>query len=178
MLPESARTAIKRSGKPSTPLKEALSRGLVSGPVLDWGSGREDDIQYLHGLGFEAYGYDPFWQPTLPSRHDFRYGQVVYVLNVLRKHSERVETLRQFCTYLGAGAKIMVAARSEKAIERASQVAKSPWTKVGSGYVTSKPTYQEGFTEDKLRYTMEESGLICDVTVTRRDTVYGFGHAI
>ena len=173
-MPESARTAIARK-KMSVPLKIALARGIVCSPALDWGCGRGADLHEMQGQGIDAQGYDPHWRPQLPARRDFAYAQCVFVVNVLRTEQERLDTLTQLRSYLASGAVVMVAARSKASVELAAQPkGKIAWRKVGSGYLTSRGTYQEGFTEDMMFSLLSQAGFTSIEATRQRDTVFGF----
>lgn len=72
----------KERAEPSFPVRHLVSKGLVRGRVLDFGSGRGADVSYLRGQGVEAEAFDPHYAPSLPSG---RYDTILctYVLNVL-----------------------------------------------------------------------------------------------
>jgi 2-polyprenyl-3-methyl-5-hydroxy-6-metoxy-1,4-benzoquinol methylase len=55
-------TAIARTCA-SAPLKFLVKSGLVKGRVLDYGCGRGFDYRSLLLSGYDAVGFDPFWEP-------------------------------------------------------------------------------------------------------------------
>jgi ATP adenylyltransferase len=79
--PFSYLTAKHRTA-PSFPLRQLLSKGLVHGRVLDFGSGLGTDVAYLLKYGIDAEAFDPHYAPELPNG---RYDTILctYVLNVL-----------------------------------------------------------------------------------------------
>lgn len=73
---------IKERDRPSFPTRELLARGLISGSVLDFGSGLGLDGKFLRGKGLDVTDYDPFYAPDYPTQ---RFDTILcnYVLNVL-----------------------------------------------------------------------------------------------
>jgi SAM-dependent methyltransferase len=57
-------------------------RKLLQGRVLDYGCGYGQDVRFLQTNGFDAYGYDPYHSPDLPSGK-FDIVVCFYVQNVL-----------------------------------------------------------------------------------------------
>src|SRR4051794_9928641 len=72
----------KRRTTPSFPLRQLLSKELLRGRILDFGSGLGTDIAYLLQHDMIAEAFDPYYAPTLPCG---RYDTILctYVLNVL-----------------------------------------------------------------------------------------------
>ena len=79
--PNAHLTAIKRK-RSSFPVRALLERGLISGRVLDFGSGYGRDVEHLRKKGFDAIGFDPHYQAQYPKG---RFDTILcfYVLNVL-----------------------------------------------------------------------------------------------
>ncbi len=79
--PNTHLTAMKRK-RPSFPVRALLERGLISGRVLDFGSGHGRDVEHLREKGFDATGYDPHYRAEYP---EGRFDTILcfYVLNVL-----------------------------------------------------------------------------------------------
>lgn len=90
-LARSGRTAIRRGG-PSMPVRWLFERGLIEEPVLDFGSGQGEDVQWLRQQGLEADGFDPVHDPEpLPARKKYKTVLCTYVINTLpRSHEARV----------------------------------------------------------------------------------------
>jgi DNA phosphorothioation-associated putative methyltransferase len=88
------RTAIGRAGL-SMPVRQALNDDLFSlnETILDYGSGRGQDVTRLNRLGYVARGWDPHFNAgTPPSPHDIVF--MTYVLNVIEHPAEREAVLR------------------------------------------------------------------------------------
>lgn len=112
-MQESWRTAIARK-TPSLPLRKILS--LYEFPktavILDFGCGKGRDLQYLLlELGYDAYGYDPYFQPIKPS-NAFDIVLCTYVLNSREKEAEAgiIEEIKSFCRPKG---EIYITVRSD-----------------------------------------------------------------
>ncbi len=82
-----ARTAIARSG-PSAPAKKLYDKGLITGKVLDYGSGRGADVKWLRGRGLNVAAYDPHHGPKKAPTGPFDTILCTYVLNVLNKANQ------------------------------------------------------------------------------------------
>lgn len=74
-------TAIKRKTI-SAPLRVLLNKGLLKGRILDFGCGRGFDTSELKSMGYDADGYDSYFEPYLPHK---KYDTIIciYVLNTL-----------------------------------------------------------------------------------------------
>ena len=79
--PNSHLTAKERD-KESWPTRWMFRKGLLSGEVLDFGSGDGTDAQYLRGKNLDCTEYDPHYAPDYPAK---RFDTIIcnYVLNVL-----------------------------------------------------------------------------------------------
>lgn len=166
---ESGRTAIVRK-KPSRPLAAALEKGIVTSPALDWGSGRGFDVEYLGRVGVEAFGFDPVHAPVLPARRDFKYGQVVYVLNVIRDPEEKIGTLRLFREYLSPDARVVFAVRSNRDVTPKMAAARNwrPVPGTENAYIVNKRgRYQEGYSAERLVTEVSAVGF-SEVEASRR----------
>lgn len=87
------RTAIGRAGL-SMPVRQALNDGVFSleDEILDYGSGRGQDVARLNRLGYAARGWDPHFNTgTSPSPHAVVF--MTYVLNVIEHPAERESVL-------------------------------------------------------------------------------------
>src|SRR5436305_429353 len=89
------KTAIVR-GEYSTPVKSALSDGLITDAVtvLDYGCGRGHDAARLAAQGITCAGWDPVFRPDAPLVES----DVVnlgFVINVIEDPAERAATLRR-----------------------------------------------------------------------------------
>lgn len=105
-------TAITRGG-PSAPVKYLEAKGLIRSPVLDFGSGRGEDAEWLRSRGYSVREYDPNFEGVseLPSG---TYNTVLatYVLNVLPK-SEEAKILGQIRARLRPTGRAYVTVRGD-----------------------------------------------------------------
>tara|TARA_Y100001935_G_C17304526_1_gene511400 strand:- start:1325 stop:1780 length:456 start_codon:yes stop_codon:yes gene_type:complete len=85
----SYKTAMARK-KPSLPTRYLYKKGLVIGPVVDYGCGKGFDTKYLKSVGIETVGYDPYWNPKKIDNKNF-YNTIIcnYVLNVVEEKYQR-----------------------------------------------------------------------------------------
>ena len=127
------RTAIKRSS-PSKPFAHFRAQGLVTGQVLDFGSGRGADCR-----GSKIRCYDPNHPRaqvrSLP-RGPFDTVAAIYVVNVLPK-PQRHAALRQAGARVKPGGHLLLAARGQG--DDGFKVAQSGWVKQGDGFTQSDP---------------------------------------
>lgn len=84
----SHKTAIRRNA-PSAPTKWLHQNNLLFGRILDFGSGREDDYDYLRSIHFDVDKYDTHFSPKRPQGY-FDTVICVYVLNVLKPDSRDI----------------------------------------------------------------------------------------
>lgn len=141
------RTAISRADL-SRPLRTALADGVLhSGQtVLDYGSGRGQDVQRLQRMGFQAAGWDPYFNPDGP-RDERDVVMLSYVLNVVEDPRERETTL----TEAWGLARIALVVSCRLSWER-SQIAGAEH---GDGVLTSRSTFQHLFTTRELKEVVE-----------------------
>jgi len=117
--PEYSRYTARGRKEASTPLKVLLEKGLIprDAKILDFGCGRGADVQALRELGYDAYGYDPYWPPwddeSILVKNTYDVVLCFYVLNVLTPR-ERVEVLKTIWRVLKPWGKLYVAVRSVK----------------------------------------------------------------
>ncbi|WP_187193445.1 MULTISPECIES: DNA phosphorothioation-associated putative methyltransferase [unclassified Methylobacterium] len=137
------RTAIARN-RLSAPMQSLVRHDFV-GPgttVLDYGCGQGDDVRALVDGGVDAFGWDPHFRPD-GRRAPADAVNLGFVLNVIEKPAERIETLRlawSHCRRVLAVA-VMVAGHRPTAGLR-------PY---GDGFVTSRGTFQRYFTPTELK---------------------------
>ncbi|MEX0719086.1 MAG: methyltransferase domain-containing protein [Balneolaceae bacterium] len=79
--PNSHLTAKERD-KVSYPTRRLYNMGVISGDVLDYGSGFGKDVEFLKSRNISCSGYDPHYAPDYPAK---RFDTIIcnYVLNVL-----------------------------------------------------------------------------------------------
>lgn len=142
-------TAISRK-KPNVPVLWALEQSLVVNQVYDWGCGRGFDVDYINSLkGYVAYGYDPYWnRENHPDVFDhwWRINTIFcnYVLNVIEDREERYEVLGQIRSkmFLNECRHLILTLRNNDVKKYAE---KNNWVKHKDGFVTSKNTFQKGY---------------------------------
>lgn len=135
------RTAIGRSIL-SRPLRLAWQTSLASATssLTDYGCGRGDDIRHLRALGVDAVGWDPEWRPNGEKRRS-SVVNLGYVLNVIERPRERVETLRA----AWALAEDVLIVSALVAVETAKHT-----VPFGDGVLTSRGTFQKYFDQGEL----------------------------
>lgn len=88
----SYRTAIVRK-RPSLPLRVLINNNKINknNKILDFGCGRGTDHTWLQSNGYNANGYDPYWNPIKSSLNK-KYDIVLcsYVLNVVNANERRI----------------------------------------------------------------------------------------
>lgn len=166
VLKMAAKTAIHRN-KPSIPARVAV-QVCTSKNIFDYGCGRGRDVAYYKELGFDAGGWDPYYNPTalLPSGGQYSFITCIFVLNVLPLH-ERTHCMYQIHNLLPSGGNAMFAVRSHKEISDAAK--KGTWEPRTDGWVTGKNTFQKGFTPDELMHVA--GGMFQTVELLRTNPV-------
>lgn len=99
VIDNSNRTAIKRN-KLSGPAKYLRDNDRLEGRILDYGCGRGDDVVILRAQGYDAIGYDPYWQPTMLAGTGL-YDTIVctYVLNCISDQA-LINNIVKYMSYL------------------------------------------------------------------------------
>lgn len=139
------KTAKKRK-MASTPLVDAYAGGAVSGRILDFGCGYGADVEFLREEGFKAEGYDPNTPEfSKMPRGKFNTVMCTYVLNVVDNPED---VLAAAWKYVKKGGRLVVTCRSKADVDYAA--ARGCWKRVGHGWETSRGSYQEGYTLNKL----------------------------
>ncbi|MFA6092746.1 MAG: methyltransferase domain-containing protein [Elusimicrobiota bacterium] len=147
------RTAPART-KPSVPTR--LAEPLLSGEILDYGAGLGKDTEYLKAKGLRVSAYDPFYFPKKPAQKKrFDWVLLNYVLNVIVSPADRVQVLKDIRGRLTPGGRLLVAVRGEKKLASSR---KKYWRPEGDGWVTSRKTFQKGYTQEELKERLAESG--------------------
>ncbi|NYZ14802.1 DNA phosphorothioation-associated putative methyltransferase [Azospirillum sp. RWY-5-1] len=143
------KTAIARQ-KLSVPVQALVRAGIVieGCSVFDYGCGRGDDVAALALAGVEASGWDPHWRPDA----EIAEADVVnlgFVLNVIERPEERVETARKayalarVCLCVGV---MLVGKGSVVGLRR-----------LGDGYVSNRGTFQKYFTQAEAKGLLERA---------------------
>ncbi len=145
MLANSHKTAIHRRGA-SVPCRWLDEQGKLIGPVLDWGCGHGQDVEYMRN----AFGHDPYHSPELPTEGElFNTVLCTYVLNTIPNYFDRCVILSEVLPYLIQGGWLYVTIRSD--IPHMNG-----WTKKGTwqGYVGNQLKHG-GFTLFRATTTYE-----------------------
>lgn len=143
------KTAIARQ-RLSVPMQALVRAGIIAEgrTVFDYGCGRGDDVAALASAGIEANGWDPHWRPDA----EVNSADVVnlgFVLNVIERPEERVETARkafaltQVCLCVGV---MLVGKGSVVGLKR-----------MGDGYVSNRGTFQKYFTQAEVKGLLERA---------------------
>ena len=146
---ERHKTALTRYDL-SKPVKSLLEYGVLKGGTsfFDYGCGQGSDIRGLQGLGYQAEGWDPVFQPSAPKRE----ADVVnlgYVVNVIEDPAERLEALVD--AYRHARRILVVSAMISETVEtgRCAQF--------GDGVLTKRNTFQKYFEQQELQQYIEDA---------------------
>lgn len=149
MIPAVARhrTALVRP-QLSRPLATALADNLLgpSQTLLDYGSGRGDDVRYALALGIPATGWDPVHQPDGP-RVPADVVNLGYVVNVIEDQAERAAALRQ-----AWGLAIRLLVVSARLTWDARDLVGRPF---GDGMLTRTGTFQKFYEQAELANWLE-----------------------
>lgn len=143
------KTAIARSSL-SMPARQALLDGILrpEWSVLDYGSGRGDDVARLNRLGITAAGWDPRHGTSRPGKAQ-DVVTLTYVINVIDDPDERLTVLDDAWSL----AKHCLVVSTRLAWER-KQVA---GVTMVDGILTKRNTFQRLFSPAELRALVESS---------------------
>lgn len=132
------RTCLHRKSL-SMPMRLAVEKEIVAPTrrVLDFGTGRGTDVQFLQQHNIRATGFDGYYARTTPLMM-VPVITLIYVLNTIERDWERVEVLR-YCWSL-AQETLLVAVQPQS-------ISKN---KVGE-QLTSIGTFQKYFTQAELK---------------------------
>ena len=164
----------------SYPTRWAEEKNLIKSNVMDWGCGKGRDSNWLESLNYNVISYDPFFKPNpSPAEIDFSSVKTVllnYVLNVIETDSERKFLLNEIYRYVSPETTLIVSARSINEIGYNAK--KSNWKTYNDGFITSKNTFQKGFSLNELIIELKpfgnviekiefEGGVACAVQITK-----------
>lgn len=146
-LSDRHRTAIGRSAL-SMPARQALLDGVMQPEctVLDYGSGRGDDVARLTHLGLRATGWDPYHGGVRPDKpHDVV--TLTYVVNVIEDPAERETVLRD--AWSVAERCLVVSTRLAWERKQVTGI------NLSDGTLTRRNTFQRLFSPGELRALVE-----------------------
>ena len=165
----SHKTAISRN-KISKPMAMFDDMGLLIGRVLDFGCGKGKDCEVL-----KIEGYDPHFFPTEP-KGKFDVVTMNYVINTISDHRGRMDAILGAWNYLNRGGLLIVSAR--KVVDIHKEAHKEPvWKRTNDGYMTTKGTFQKGFTSDEIAGLLNNlfNGIVAVSPITAN---VSFAHAL
>jgi len=121
--------------------------------ILDYGSGRGDDVRGLRDLRLQAQGWDPFYTPdSAPQTADVVL--LTYVLNVIEDTEERRKALQHAWDLAERLLVVTTRLTWERSKVRGQQFE--------DGVLTSRRTFQHLFSPAELRaYVEETTGVRC-----------------
>jgi DNA phosphorothioation-associated putative methyltransferase len=139
---ESWRTAISRK-KLSKPVQ--IYRHELMGRILNYGSGRGEDTEFLRVLGYDIYNYDKYF----PSDADLlvKYDTIIcnYVLNVISTIDERIEVLLHIKQLLNENGYAYITVRPFSELRSIKTS-----VKYNDGIITSKNTFQKFYEKGEI----------------------------
>ena len=133
--------------------------------LLDFGAGHGKDVEYFRGYGFDAYGFDPLQERfnKMPTGK-FDVVTCTYVLCVIPSLEQRGEILRQAWGKIKLGGILVVSVRTRREVSLRAK--EGGWIEFGDGWITSKGTFQKGFTEYEFFGMLKNLGKgACGATV-------------
>jgi len=146
---ERHRTAIDRN-QLSQPMQVLARHNYLNGDwsVLDYGSGKGDDLRELEAHGIDASGWDPAHNPEglLVNSDIVNLG---FVLNVIEEKEERIDCLKRAYSYAD---KLLIAS-----VMIAGDSVISQFTPYKDGVVTSRKTFQKYYAQSEFRSFLETS---------------------
>jgi len=162
----SGKTAIGRTSM-SAPVNLLLSRELLEvgkHVVFDYGCGRGQDMIRLRKLGFKVAGWDPnhhiagysiIGAPDESTLSAYNWYHCGYVLNVVEDAFLRLEIVKHIHALVPRGGSASFAVRTARDIVKSKT---DSWNEYSDGWVTSKDTFQHGFTPAELFLLLDEVG--------------------
>lgn len=168
----SGKTAMHRS-EPSLPATILVQRKMVRGRLFDWGCGHGTDLEFFRKSGIETEGWDPNHKPErLPQSYPsgtFAWVHCGYVLNTLPDPADRVKVLSEIHDFLPVGGNLAISVRSVGEIEG---VRKPAWRRCGDGWLTTKNTFQKGYTANELGTLLRRNSFVVQEAVLEEPVVF------
>jgi hypothetical protein len=121
-LMKSYRTAIKRN-KISRPVKKLLELNLIpKNKILDYGCGKEDDVNGLSDLGHNIKGFDPYWKNDLDIlKNKYNVILCTYVFCTVSKNT-RTNIKRNILDLLTKNGKAYISVRRDVKSDKISKI--------------------------------------------------------
>lgn len=119
------KAAIARS-KMSMPMRLASMHRVITEDrtLLDFGCGRNHDVEHLTKFGYPCAGFDPYWAYHLNLLQPTDVVSCIYVINVIESAAERTEVL-QYCWKL-CRRSLIVAVRTDGFGEGLTSIGTNP----------------------------------------------------
>ena len=164
-------TAIPRTA-PSIPLSRSLKLNLIQPKdrILDYGCGHGFDVNHLTQNGYNACGYDLWYQPKL-AKGKFDFVLCSYVINVIADQWQRLAVLETVKNLSRRG--VAITARSKIEVDRAAK--KGKWKVYEDGYLTPRNTFQRGYELLELHGLLKDIGLEPEIAVGTPNYIYVYG---
>ena len=142
-------TAIRRNAL-SRPARLLLGSGLIErgDTFFDYGCGRGEDVTLMQERGFEASGWDPYYNQDA-SKQKANFVAMTYVINVIEDPEERADSLLDAWSY--AERVFLVSAQVTLAQTGKYQI---PYA---DGILTGSGTFQKYYTQQELKTFIEET---------------------
>jgi len=130
---------------------QALARhGFLEGEhrLFDYGCGRGDDLAVLATAGIAASGWDPHYAPDAPLE-EADIVNLGYVLNVIERPEERIETLRKAFSLARESlcVAVMITGKADT----------SGLTPYQDGFLTSRGTFQKYFSPGEIAALIQDA---------------------
>ena len=179
----SGATAIART-RVSRPLRDLVDyayegvglQAFANGPVLDMGCGKGADIKYLAERHLDVTGYDPNHQEyanpcVLAPANSYGLVTCTFVVNVIEDPMEYRDLWETLAVVTKPGGKVFVASRTPYEISKSLKTTQA--TARNFGVVTSRGTFQKGYTHTDLSFAGDRVGLTALTYLGRTSTYAG-----
>lgn len=146
---ERHRTALTRY-EFSKPIKSMLEHGLIrrGDTFFDYGCGQGGDMGGLRGMGYEAQGWDPVFQPDAP-KLESEVVNLGFVINVIEDPVERLETLQKAFALTRRILVVSSLIADEDIYRR--------FPRYQDGVLTSRNTFQKYYEQSELQQYIEDA---------------------
>lgn len=132
----------------SKPVRLALEAGLLHQGMtfFDYGCGQGSDIDRVAKLGYESFGWDPYYRPdaSLVAADVVNLG---YVINVIESQAERRQALIKAWELTR---QVLIVAAQVLIAQGSSQIA------YGDGVITSRNTFQKYYDQEELKLYIDQ----------------------
>jgi len=145
----SARTKFK----PSKPLNDMISGGVIVGSILDYGCGKGTDVKYLQTQKPNTLisGFDPHYYPELIRNQLYDTIFCNYVINYIKDPLEITKMLKTIKKHLVPGGRLIITARSLGEV-KGNVKRNNNWTYIPNldGYESDAGVFQRGYDNNEL----------------------------